>query len=400
MHIPASFVARLLPSPSCRLQRIQSISFATLALLVALANAPALAQDDANTPDATTSDVDSLLRDRGIDESSSVASEMRNQQGRRKSAEKELRRVRLKNFGTVKKIEIRQEGLATLRSHTDPALFPLMIDIFSREQNDVRDAMLDMFKESASREGDASLAWLAIYGRDAYLRSRGADLLAERIEAETTRAKLETEAAAKSVERSSPSPVPTDQVPPAQHAQPTHQAPKETIDPSPAHIATTPRHDPVDAARIVIYEGLRRGGAQVKARAAELAANLKLVQLIPWLAAAQVSGRPSGGGDGGGGNDNGALAYIVVGTQQAFVADLTPVVSENAVAFDPTLSTITEGTVLRVIDAVVYTYHVEIHQSLVRLASEAAGRDLSSLGWDYRAWMGWYRDEYQVASSK
>jgi hypothetical protein len=145
----------------------------------------------------------------------------------------------------------------------------------------------------------------------------------------------------------------------------------------------------------VIYEGLRRGSNKVKGRAAELAADLKLVELIPWLAAAQVSGRPASGGSSGGTEDpDGSLAYIVVGTQQAFVADLEPVVSEGAVAFDPTLSTITEGTVLRVIDAVVYTYHVEVHRPLVRLASEAAGRDMADLGWDYRKWAQWYYKDY------
>lgn len=344
------------------------------AIGLGLASTPALAQDDADMPDAAPTDVEKLMRERGIDASSSAAETLRDQQARRKAAEKELRRTRLKNFGTMKKVEIRQEGIATLRSHTDPALFALMIDLFSREQNDVRDAMTTMFYESVSREGDAALAWLAIYGRDVYLRNKGLTLLTQRFEDE----KRLREKLAKQAEQS------TGKGPFAEAAEGDAPTVPQQL-----------RHDPVDAARIVIYEGLRRGSDKVKGRAAELAANLKLVELIPWLAAAQVSGRPASGASTGGTEDpNGSLAYIVVGTQQAFVADLEPVVSEGAVAFDPTLSTITEGTVLRVIDAVVYTYHVEIHRPLVRLASEAAGRDMADLGWDYRKWAQWYYREY------
>lgn len=333
-------------------------------------------------PDATPADVNALLKERGVDAQSGVADALRDQQARRKAAEKELRRVRLKNFGTIKKVEIRQEGIATLRSHTDPALFALMIDLFSREQDDVRDAMTAMFYESTSREGDASLAWLAIYGRDQYLRDKGLSMLTKRFEEEKAlRERLARQA--KEAEGKGPA---VDAAPEAS----THDASGPQV----------LRHDPVDAARIVIYEGLRRGSNKVKGRAADLAANLKLVELIPWLAAAQVSGRPaSGGGGGGGQNENGSLAYILVGTQQAFVADLEPVVSEGAVAFDPQLSTITEGTLLRVLDAVVYTYHVEIHRPLVRLASEAAGRDMASLGWDYRKWAQWYYKEYLPSRS-
>jgi hypothetical protein len=348
--------------------------FALGAIGVGLFAAPTRAQDDADMPEAAPADVEELMRDRGIDANSGVAETLREQQARRNAAEKELRRVRLKNFGTMKKVEIRQEGIARLRSHTDPALFALMVDLFSREQNDVRDAMTMMFYESASREGDASLAWLAIYGRDDYLRNKGLTLLTQRFEDEK---RLREKAAKQPETRAGKGP----QTEAIQSDAPT--GPQQL------------RHDPVDAARIVIYEGLRRGSNKVKGRAAELAADLKLVELIPWLAAAQVSGRPASGGSSGGTEDpNGSLAYIVVGTQQAFVADLEPVVSEGAVAFDPTLSTITEGTVLRVIDAVVYTYHVEVHRPLVRLASEAAGRDMADLGWDYRKWAQWYYKDY------
>ena len=45
---------------------------------------------------------------------------------------------------------------------------------------------------------------------------------------------------------------------------------------------------------------------------------------------------------------NGQRAYITVATQQAYVSDLQPIVSDNSVAFDPVLSTVPTGTVLDV----------------------------------------------------
>jgi Flp pilus assembly secretin CpaC len=45
---------------------------------------------------------------------------------------------------------------------------------------------------------------------------------------------------------------------------------------------------------------------------------------------------------------NGQRAYVFVATQQSFVSDLQPVVSDSAVGFDPTLSVVAEGVVLEV----------------------------------------------------
>lgn len=45
---------------------------------------------------------------------------------------------------------------------------------------------------------------------------------------------------------------------------------------------------------------------------------------------------------------NGQRAFIAVATQQTFVSDLTPVVSDSSVAFDPVISTISSGVVLDV----------------------------------------------------
>jgi general secretion pathway protein D len=45
---------------------------------------------------------------------------------------------------------------------------------------------------------------------------------------------------------------------------------------------------------------------------------------------------------------NGQRAYVSVGTAQAYVSDLEPVVSDNAVTFDPEIDYVTTGTVLEV----------------------------------------------------
>lgn len=340
---------------------------------------------DDDQPAASCTDPNALLRDRGEDSASEVAKRLRAQQEVRKKAEKELRQIRMKHFGTIKKVEIRQEGITKMRQHVDPVLFPLMIDLYSREAEDVRDAVMQLFVDSNSREGDTSLAWLAIYGRDEVLRGKAMKLLDERIKkAHPVVTKANTTA---------PSPIAPVQPGDASVA-PTNGTPQGTQVSQPkSSLPQSFTFDPKDAARIVIYEGLRRGKDSTKYRAANLAADLNLTELIPWLAASQASGRPQGAAVGGLGS-TGALAYILVGTQQSFVSDLTPVVSENAVAFDPQLSTVTSGTVLRVIDAVVYTYHVDIHNALVRLANNASNKDMGYLGWDYGAWMRWYNNEY------
>ena len=137
----------------------------------------------------------------------------------------------------------------------------------------------------------------------------------------------------------------------------------------------------------VVADGLSRRHDPHVANAAGLAATLKMADAIPAMIASQVVGR-------GTGSDGGALAYILVGQQQAFVSDLEPVVGDSAVAFDPELSVVTEGVVLRVLDSVVVTYRVEVHESLVRLTSDLWGQDTSYLGWDVPKWRQWYAKEF------
>lgn len=306
-----------------------------LALLAGAAALPARAQDE-GPAGVTDAAAPAWMKSLGIDPASDVAKQYEAQAAARKQAEKDIRRLRLKHFGQLRNTAIRQEGILKLRQYTDPALFPLMVDVFAREQDDVRFAVLDIFAESNTPEGDAALAWQAVFGRDSAIREESTSRLAMR----------------------------------------------------------NARHGTVEErVKLVVYEGLKSKSETTLVRSANLAESLGIVEAIPWLAAAQASASPSGGGGGGGGGSRpGALAWIALGTQTAYVADLEPVVSENAVAFDPQVAAITSGVVVRVLDAVVVTYHIEVHYALRRLASKVWGNDVD-LGWSYGAWRRWYKIE-------
>lgn len=247
--------------------------------------------------------------------------------------ERELRRIRATYFGNRRNVEIRQIGIHKLRQFTDPIVFPSLLEIFRRERDDVRLAILDHLASLAIDEADATLAWAAVFDADRAFRRAAAERLRQRLD---------------------------------RIGEPSYRV------------------------QAVIAEGLRRWDERVVSAAAQLANTLHLVQAIPWLINAQI-----GGGGGTTAEDgSGALAYILIGRQQAFISDLQPVIGDSAVAFDPDLSVVTEGVVLRVIDAVVVTYRVEVHQALVDLSSRAWGRSTAPLGWDLPAWRRWYRDEF------
>jgi hypothetical protein len=64
------------------------------------------------------------------------------------------------------------------------------------------------------------------------------------------------------------------------------------------------------------------------------------------------------------------------------------------VAFDPTVSVITEGSVLAVSGGAVVTYRYEVHNALVGLTSAAWGQSTAKLGFDKKAWEQWYTGEF------
>ncbi len=318
-------------STSLRLRR--SIAVVVLAGAACIAP-PATADGDASPACVSDTLAPAWMKTLGIDPQSAAAKKYEEQAAARKQAEKDIRKLRLKYFGQIRNTAIRQEGLLKLRQYTDPALYPLMLDVFAREQDDVRFAILDIFADSATPEGDAALAWQTIFGKDEKVREESTARLAMR------------------------------------------NAKTGAVD---------------ERVKLVMYEGLKSHDETTLVRAAKSAESLGIIEAIPWLAAAQINAAPSGGG-GGGGSSNGALAWIAIGTQTAYVADLEPVVSQSAVAFDPKVASITSGVVMRVIDAVVVTYHIEVHDALTRLASKAWGQEVDQ-GWAYANWNRWYKIE-------
>ncbi|MCE7972730.1 MAG: hypothetical protein DYG92_00160 [Leptolyngbya sp. PLA1] len=278
------------------------------------------------------------LRKLAIDPDSPEARTYAAHQRARLESERQLRRLRMQHFGPIKKTEVRQEGLVKLREFNSPALFPTMLEVFEREGPDVKNALLDLFDEDQTDQGVAAMTWMGIFDSSAEARS----LAEARVRARAAKA---------------------------------GRTPLQT--------------------KLVVFEGLRSHDQSEVSRAAKFAAGMDILEAIPWLIAGQVQGVPQQQTASVGlGQRTGALAWILVGKQTAYVSDLQPVVGPSAVAFDPQLSTVTEGVILRVLDAVVITYHVDIHNALVDLTSRSWGQSTEPLGWNVPAWHKWYRETY------
>jgi hypothetical protein len=222
--------------------------------------------------------------------------------------------------------------------HTDPAAYEPLLKVFAREEDDVYATLASMFAECNTPEADAALAWSAIMAGDDSLRRIASDHMRSRILA---------------------------------IGGPTPQM-------------------------VAVMDLALQGDSEDRANvAAAFADEFGIIGLIPRLISAQVSGQTGGGGTIP--DDDGDVAFIAIGRQVAFVSDLTPVVSDSAVAFDPTVSVINEGTLIRVHDAAITIYRDMVHASLVNLSSRASGRSTRELGFDTDAWKRWYIEEFLPA---
>jgi hypothetical protein len=286
---------------------------------------------------AQSTDAPEWLQKLAIDPESPEARKHAAQQRKRVAAEQQLRKVRFQHFGPIKKTEIRQEGIIKLREFDDPALYSSLIRIFEREALDVKSALLDQFAASESPEGDAALAWMGVFDADEQARALAGGHLRARRE----------------------------------------------------KLGETPL-----TAKLVVFEGLKASDQRAVASAAKFASAFDIIEAIPWLISGQVGGAPRTTAAGINASEGSALAWIMVGTQTAYISDLQPVVGPSAVAFDPQLSVVNEGVILRVLDAVVVTYNVDIHNSLIDLTSRAWGQPTHQLGWNVPAWHKWYRETF------
>jgi len=301
---------------------------------------PAATVGGGDTPTSVSEEeIPEWIRPHIIDPQSAPVRAWAAQQKVRKSAEKELKKLRFAHFGQ-RRGQARQEGIVKMREYVDAAYFPMLLDIFGEEGVDVRTALLDHFRDHEGREGDACLGWMAIFDPSDEIRAAALDRVRDR-----TR-----------------------------------------------KLGKTP-----DEVKLAAYQGLTSRNDKIVRNACGVVNSLGIIEAIPWLINGQVQGPRSGGagtGSGGVGSGQGALAWIAVGTQTAFVSDLTPVVGPNAVAFDPELSVVTDGTVLRVIDAVVITYSVDMNSALTDMSSREWGQSTREFGWNTPLWRKWYTEVF------
>ncbi len=318
---------------SPRPRRADSFAAVGMAMVLACALPPAAAQPASRTTIETGDSVPEWLRAHIPNPDDPRYQEWAAQQKQRRELERELQRLRATYFRDTRAVERRQIGIAELRKYTQPFAYPSLLEVFKRDARDVRTAILDMLEDQATDEADATLAWVAVFDHDPALKLNAEERLLKRI-------------------------------------------------------ATTGNVS--DRVKLVLAGGLQRDRNADAASAAGIIRTLRLHDMIPLLIASQVRGDTRGASEA----RNSSLGWIVIGQQIAFVSDLTPVVADSAVGFDPTLSVVTEGVVLRVIDAVVVTYRVDVHNALVGLTSELWGRSTAGLGWDREAWMRWYHTEF------
>jgi len=252
-----------------------------------------------------------------------------------RETELELRRFRKQYFSQGLNTETRQVGMSLLaEKYNRPELYSLLLEVFEYD-DEVRLGMLDMWAETGSEEADAALAWEAVFDRDSEMRTAARDRLVERVGA----------------------------------------------------IGGVP-----ERVKLVVGAGLQKDVDSEVIAAAGLAEIFNLYEMVPLMIAGQVGGGTTRGGSREG---TGNLGWIVVAQQTAFVSDLQPVVANSAVAFDPTLSVVTEGVTLEVSDAVVITYRTEVFYSLTRMTSNALGKPTGGWGMDVPKWWDWYDREWK-----
>lgn len=140
----------------------------------------------------------------------------------------------------------------------------------------------------------------------------------------------------------------------------------------------------------MLDEALRERRHETVNRAGLLAGHLQAVEAIPHLIFAQVAADEVPA--------SGDLAWIAIGSQISYVADLVPVVGNNVGAFQPIVGTIMEGVVLQVQDAVAISYRTDVHRSLVAMTTYEFGEPTDFLGYDPARWHAWFNETFVPAN--
>ena len=74
--------------------------------------------------------------------------------------------------------------------------------------------------------------------------------------------------------------------------------------------------------------------------------------------------------------------------------DLIPIVGSNSGAYEPVIGIVSEGVVMRVIDAVAIEYRTPVHSALVAMTSHEWGQSTAHLSYNVQAWWDWYNTQY------
>ena len=136
----------------------------------------------------------------------------------------------------------------------------------------------------------------------------------------------------------------------------------------------------------VLDQALRHHRHEIANNAGFVAGALNALETIPLLIFAQATADPV--------DSQGDLAWIAIQTQTAYVQRIEAVTGDAAGGFRPILGIVTEGVILRVVDAVAINYRTEIHRSLVAMTTNEWGQSTEHLGYDMGRWRTWYNEDY------
>ncbi len=147
-----------------------------------------------------------------------------------------------------------------------------------------------------------------------------------------------------------------------------------------------PAGEPV---KYLLNGALRTENHDTICAAATVAGALNVLQTIPLLIFAQAATTSAAPAEG-----QGDLAWIAIQTQRAYVQNLVPVVGDGSGGFQPVIGIVSDGVVMRVVDAVVIEYRTPVHSALVAMTSHDWGKPTEYLSYNVQSWWDWFNNEY------
>jgi hypothetical protein len=253
-----------------------------------------------------------------------------------------MRKVNATHF-RVSHRPTREKGIEALKQFNEPWMFEPMLEVFQEDTNaDVRNAVVALMRDSKSDLGDRGLAWLVVSHTNTDWQDAAVAALRERLADEK-------------------------QVP------------------SPGMLA-------------VLQAAVATHDQRIADNASIASDVLNLYEMIPFLIQAQAGAAPATNALGR--PRNGPLAWVAIARQQAYIADLEPIVNEGGVAFDPIPGVVNSGVVLVINDAAATFSPVMIGNSLRRLGSRVTGEETRGLARDTAKWKEWYFAKGEPAIAK